>query len=228
MNRGQDHLKILVYDLKTKNINQFYGEKQKTWVKFFDSKDFYLLKNGDVLIRSSKHGWSHIYYVYKNGRKLKITSVDWSVMMINLVNERKKQIYFSAKKEDSTEIDFYRTDFYGKSIKRLTQYNGVHFVDVSPNGNYFIDRYSSLNTPTKVSIINNKGKLTRDIGDSYSPVIRKYSIPKRELFRIETDDGYKLPVIWSLPPEFDSNKKYPVVIEIYGGPESQTVYNSYG
>jgi len=227
MNRGQDHLKILVYDLKTKNISQFYDEKQKTWVKLFESKDFHLLKNGDVLIRSSKHGWSHIYYIYKSGRILKITSGDWSVTRINLVNERKKQIYFSAKKEDSTEIDFYRTDFYGRSVKRLTRYNGVHFVNVSPNGNYFIDRYSSLNTPTKVCIMNNKGKLTRDIGDSYSPVIKKYSIPKQELFRIETDDGYKLPIIWWLPPGFDSNKKYPVIIETYGGPESQTVYNSY-
>jgi dipeptidyl-peptidase-4 len=228
MNRGQDHLKILCYDLKADKLQPVYEEKQKTWVEFFEGDDFYVLKNNDVLIRSSKDGWYHIYYISAGGGQRRVTGGDWSVTGIEGVDEKRRLIYFSAGKEDSTENDFYRVDFFGRKLQRLTDFKGRHRVGLSPGCRYFIDRYSSIHTPTKIDVRDTRGRLVRKIADSYSPVMDNYRLAKVELFRIKTEDGYELPAVWYLPPDFDKNKKYPVVMSIYGGPGSSVVTNSYG
>jgi len=225
LNRDQNHLKVLQYDLESKRIDLVYEEKQKTWIDFLEDGDLKVLDNGDLLIRSSTSGWFHIYYVSRNGNVRAVTSGDWSVSSIEHINERNKQLFFTARKEDSTETDFYMTDFYGKGIKRLTAEKGMHRVNVSPNGRYFIDRYSSIDFPTRMDLKEINGKRVRRLGDSYSPVMKTYQLAKKEIFRIKTEDGYELPAVWMLPPDFDKNKKYPVIFGIYGGPGSPIVGN---
>jgi dipeptidyl-peptidase-4 len=227
LNRDQTHLKLLTYDYQTKKIEVQYQEKQNTWVDFLETEDLHLLKNGDIVLRSAKDGWYHIYYLQKNGKTKQITSGKWSVTNINLIDQKKEIIYFSAKKEDSTGADFYKTGFSGQDIIKLTDFKGSHRVTVSPTGKYFLDRYSSITTPTRLDVRNNMGKLIRRIGDSYSPMIKKYDLGKAELFRITTYDDYKLPARWVLPPGFDKTRKYPVVFSVYGGPGSASVTNSF-
>jgi dipeptidyl-peptidase 4 len=231
MNRGQDHLKIMCYQLNSKNLRLIYEEKQDAWVDFLSGNDFNQLNNGDFIFRSSRDGWYHIYHLTADGQLSQLTRGEWTVTSIKCINRKKKHIYFTAHKEVSTDTDLYRIDFKGKSMKRLTDKRGTHSVQVSPSGRYFIDRYSALNVPTRLELRTNRGKLIRTLGDSYSAVIEKYQKVKAELFRIKTEDGFRLPATWYLPPNLDktdSNKKYPVVISIYGGPDSSIVSNSYG
>jgi dipeptidyl-peptidase-4 len=230
MNRGQDHVKILSFDLKTGAIQPVYEEKQKAWVNFFENGDMILLKNDDLLVRSARDGWYHIYYVPATGEMRPITSGQWSVTSIDGINEKKKVIYFSAHKEDSTETDFYRTGYRGKKIQRLTRFKGTHRVSLSPGCSYFIDTYSDLTTPERMELRDTRGRLLRKLGDSSAPVFKEYEVSavKAELFRVKITDGYALPVIWYLPPDFDRSKKYPVVMTIYGGPERASVSNSFG
>ena len=229
LNRGQDHLKILVYSLVTRHIEPVYAEKQKTWVEFLAGRDLHLLETGGMVLRSSKDGWYHIYYLDKTGAEKQVTSGEWSVTAVENVDPKRKVIYFSARREDSTETDFYKTGpgYNGKKIIRLTQFKGSHRVKVSPTGKYFIDRYSSITTPTRLEIRNSKGKSVRKIADSYTPQIKEYDLGKTEMFRIETGDGYSLPARWTLPPGFDKTRKYPLIFRIYGGPGASTARNSY-
>lgn len=225
LNRGQDHLKILCWDPAAKKINIVYEEQQKTWVDLLDDGDLQLLENGDLLVRSSKSGWFHIYYVSKDKNTRPLTTGDWTVNTISLVNEKTQQVYFTARKEASTATDFYSSDFYGKKITRLTDQEGQHRVTVSPGGDYFIDEYSSVQFPARVDLRTGKGKLLRQLGDSNTPVMATYDLAKKDLFRIKTTDGYELPAAWLLPPGFDKAKKYPVVFSIYGGPSASSVLN---
>lgn len=227
LNRDQNHLKILTYDCATKKIDRVYEEKQDTWIDFMEGDDLHLLSGGDMVLRSSKDGWYHIYYLSNNGEERQVTSGEWSVTNIDLVNRKDKVIYFSAKKEDSTETHFYKTCFMGKEIVKLTDFKGSHRVNVSPTGKYFLDSYSSVTTPARLDVRDNTGKLIRRVGDSYSPVMKEYDLGKAELFRITTEDEYKLPAFWILPPGFDKNRKYPVVFSVYGGPGSASVRNSF-
>lgn len=235
MNRDQDHLKVLRYHLDTGSIETVYQEKQKTWVEFLGEvdygilkrNDFHLLENGDFIIRSSKDGDYHIYYLLRDGTERQLTSGQWYVTNISHIDEKKQTVYFAADIEDSTGQDLYSIDFNGKKIKKLTALKGLHLEMVSPGGSYFIDRYSSIHTPTRLELWNTKAKRVRTLGDSDSPKRKQYALGKVELFRINTEDGWHLPAIWLLPQDLDKTKKYPVVLEIYGGPGAPSVINRY-
>ncbi len=230
LNRGQDDLKILCYEVNSKTLKPIYEEQQKTWVDLLDEDDFYLLKNDDLLIRSSKDGWYHLYYISNQGVTRQITTGLWSVKSIEAVNQKTQDIFFSAAKEDSNDQDLYKIGFNGKKIERLTAFKGSHRVKVSPDGGYFIDTYSSIDTPSRMELRDNRGRLIRPLGDSDTPLRASYEISKvkAELLHIKTEDGYLLPAVWYLPPDFDRTKKYPVVITVYGGPNNPIVANSYG
>jgi dipeptidyl-peptidase-4 len=227
LNRGQDHIEILVYDLNNRGVRSVYEEKQQEWVEFYENRDLYILENDDLLIRSSKDGWYHIYYISSQGKKKQLTKGEWSVTAVECVDEKTKYIYFSARKEDSTEVDFYKTDYQGKQIKKLTDFKGTHRVKVSPSGHYFLDTYSAINTPPRIELRDNQGKLVRKIEDSRTPEMEAYHLAKGDLFRIKTDDGIELPALWYLPPNLDKSKKYPVIVRVYGGPGSASVGNRY-
>ena len=226
MNRGQDHIKILRSDLSGKNINIIYEEKQDHWVDFFGSSDLYICKNSDIYLISSRDGWYHIYYIDKGGSKQQLTTGDWSVKEINFIDEKKGDIYFRASKEDSTEIDFYKLSVNDNKITRLTEKRGYHTINISREASFFIDRYSSVDFPPVLELRDTQGKLIRKLGDSYSEKSEEYALGKYELFRIPTSDGYDLPALWLLPPDFDENNKYPVIFRIYGGPGASIVYNA--
>jgi dipeptidyl-peptidase 4 len=230
MNRGQDELKIFRYDLASQISTPIYHEKQIAWVNMFESEDFFLLKNDDLLIRTSKDGWFHIYYISTTGDIKQLTSGDWSVTAIEAVNEKKKRIYFSGRKEDSTETNLYSIDFSGNKLKKLTPFKGSHSVNVSPSGRYFVDTYSAIQTPNRMELRDYRGRLLRELGQVITPIFKDYAISKvkAKLFRVKTSDGFNLPVAWYLPPDFDKSKKYPVVLTIYGGPNSSIVANSFG
>lgn len=225
LNRDQNHLKLLSWDPVINKITTVYEEQQKTWVDLLDDKDLYLLENGDLMVRSAKSGWFHIYYVSGDGNTRPVTSGDWTVNSIDAVNEKTQQVYFAARKEASTDTDFYCSDFSGKKITRLTDQAGQHRITISPQGNYFVDEYSSVEFPSRMDLRTGSGKFVRRLGDTYTPVMAAYELGKKQLFKIKTVDGYELPATWLLPPGFDKTKKYPVIFSIYGGPSSSFVMN---
>ncbi|MDQ1353047.1 MAG: dipeptidyl-peptidase 4 [Acidobacteriota bacterium] len=235
LNRDQNHLKILRYNLSLDSIETAYRETQKTWVDFLEKRDygvfkindFYLLKNGDLIIRSSKSGWRHIYYIHRDGREKQVTSGEWSVSAVSHVDENKSVIYFTAGVENSTRQDLYQTDFLGVQIKKLTSLKGLHLALVSPGGTYIIDRCSSVTAPDRLELCDSSGKLIRLLGDSVSPKLQEYALAKAELFRIDTEDGFSLPALWFLPPGFEKSKKYPVVLNVYGGPGAPVVIDRF-
>lgn len=227
MNRSQDNLKIYSIDIATGKKTEISDEKQPSWVEWYETIRFLKNDKGFLLI-SDKDGYSHIYWYSVDGKNSKqITSGKWSVVNIELVDNEKEVIYFTAKKEVSTRTDLYKVDFNGKNIIRLTFGNFTHSVKISPNGKYILDTYSNSITPPKMCILDSKGKIVKELADSKTPEFDNYLVAQSIMFNIKTSDGYDLPAVWTLPINFDENKKYPVVIEIYGGPGSPTVADSW-
>ncbi len=227
MNRGQEKLEIMFSNLNNTTPKMIYTELQKTWVEFLE--DIYLLKDSDeLLIRSEVDGWYHIYHYNLNGKLIKkITAGDWSVKDIALVNEKAKTIYFHASIHNSTEKHLYKVDFNSDGIIKLTNGEGTHSCTVSPDGNYFIDKYNSIIKPTRIELHNILEKKKKTIADSKLPEMDKYNLAKVELFTIPTEDGYNLPAKWFLPFDFDETKKYPIIFSVYGGLGNTTVSNSF-
>ncbi len=227
MNREQDHIKIYSADPETGNIKKIYDERQDAWVEFFE--DLYFLKDGSgFLLRSNRDGWDHLYYYDLEGKlKSRLTEGEWRVRDIALVDEKNETVYFRGTKEASTETHLYQVDFKGKNLKRLTKIEGNHRCMISPGGKYYIDTYSNIYVPTKIDLFSIDGKLIRNLGDQKLEIMNSYALGKTELFKIPSGDGYDLPAVWVLPPDFDVSKQYPVLFRIYSGPASPTVSNSY-
>jgi len=227
LNRDQNDIRFIAADMQTGNNSEIYHEHQDSWVDFFE--DIYVFKDGNgFLVRSNKSGWRNLYYYNWQGNQVsQPTSFDWQVQSVEAVNEKAKTVYFTGTGGVSTENHLFSIRLDGKSFKKLTTAPGTHRTIVSPGGKLFYDMYSNILAPEKHEIFNSGAKSVRFVKDSKLPVMDEYVLGKTELFTIPVQNGYNLPVTWILPPDFDENKKYPVIINIYGGPEAQGVANRF-
>lgn len=229
MNRGQDNLKFYTVDPLTGNKKEIYDEKQDSWVDLgYDGRIEYLQDKKHYLLKSDKTGWAHFYLYTLDGTLVNpVTSGKWQVSDLIHIDEKNQVIYFTAGKEASTRSDFYRVDYSGKNLKRLTFGDYSHQVQLSPNGKYFITTYSNVSTPPKRALLDNTGKLLKELGDSKSADFEQYSFGRTEMISIPTDDGYPLPAVITYPTDFDTTKRYPVVMSIYGGPNAGKVTDTW-
>jgi dipeptidyl-peptidase-4 len=227
LNRGQNDLQILSANPETGKNKLIYEEKQPTWVEFFE--DINILKNNKgFILRSDQDRWRHLYYYDMNGKlKKQLTNGEWNVSEIVLVDEENQKVYFEANKGERLETHLFVVNFDGNDLKQLTNIPGTHNVTVSPHGKYFYDTYSDANTPPKLDLCNGNGNLIRNIANRKTKLFDEYKLGKAGLFSIETEDGLELPAMWVLPPDFDPNKKYPVLFSVYGGPGGTDVKNSF-
>jgi dipeptidyl-peptidase 4 len=228
MNRRQDSLLLWGINPSAGSKKLIYTEHQPSWVEWFESIDF-LGNNKGFILRSDKDGWSHLYLHAMDGSLIRrLTSGNWSVTDVKYVDESGERVYFTAKKEASTSTDLYVVGLDGTGLKRLTSGPYNHSVQLSPKGSYFITTYSNLTTPPKMALCDRNGKIVRELGDSKTSEFDNFQVALPELVHVNTPDGYALPVTVTLPLNFDSTAMYPVLISIYGGPASPSVYNSWG
>ena len=229
MNRGQDNLKFYAVKPETGAKKEIYDEKQKSWVDLdFDGRITYLEDKKHYILKSDKTGWAHYYLYTLDGNLVNpLTSGKWQVTELLNIDEKNKVVYFMARKDASTQTDLYRVNYNGKGLKRLTFGAYTHKVQVSPSAKYFITTYSNVGTPPKQALVDNTGKVIKEISDSKSADFAKFAIGKTEMVTIPTDDGYNLPAVITYPVDFDESKTYPVVFSMYGGPDAGTVTNTW-
>jgi dipeptidyl-peptidase-4 len=221
MNRRQDTLRLIAIDPLTGGKKLLHEESQKSWVEWLEAVKF--VKDG-FIIRTDGDGWRHLFLYDLEGRpKSRLTEGRWSVVDVQALDEKGERVFFTATKEASTRTDLYSVSLNGKGLRRLTSGAGTHALRVSPGGKYFVTTYSSVASPPKMALYTGEGNLVREMGDSRGSEFDSYELGKTELFTIPTPDGYELPAIWTLPPRFDPSKKYPMLITVYGGPNSASV-----
>lgn len=230
MNRDQKNLKFYAVNPANGSKKETYDEQQPTWINLdHEERITYLSDNKHYILKSDRTGWAHYYLYTLEGQLVNpLTSGDWQVTSLERIDEKNKVVYFMARKEDSATEDLYRVGYSGKGLKRLTFGNYTHKVHVSPDGKYFITNYSNVSTPNKVALVNNKGKLVKELADSKSSDFDQYNIGKTEYFTIPSEDGkFDLPIIITYPVDFDETKVYPVIMSIYGGPDAGTVKDTW-
>lgn len=228
MNRGQDQLIIYQID-QAGGKTPIYKEEQKTWIDLDEaSRIEFLTASKQFILKSDKDGWENLY-LYQNDGKLvnQITTGNFWGTSIYKIDEKAKVLYFRARKENSARFDFYKINLNGTGLTRLSFGDYSHDqVNLSPNGKYFITTYSNVSTPPTMALVDAKGKVVRELGKGVTATINEYEIPKTELVRVKSTDGlFDLPVLITYPTNFDPNKKYPVLVSIYGGPNAGTVYD---
>lgn len=227
MNRGQDTLDIYQVNRTDGSKKMIHRETQPTWIDLDDDDRINFLSPGNgFILKSDKDGWENLYLHDKTGKELsKVTSGNnWGTRVL-YIDEKSKTVYFTARRTNSARFDVYKVSFDGKKLVRLTSGDySYDNVSISPHGKYFIATRSNLSTAPALELIDNKGKLVKEIANSKGDNVNDYSLPVSKIATAKSSDGiFDLPMVITYPINFDSTKKYPVWISIYGGPGAGTV-----
>ena len=225
MPRLQNTIDLYAVSVADGSKRHVYNETYKTWLNWFDGVVF--TDNGLYMAREFETGWQQIYFLSYDGKEFRrlTDGPNWNVAIVR-VDEKKGDVYFTAKRDEVAKQALYKVDKKG-AMTALTDpaYNATG-ISFSPDGKYFVASLSNMTTPTKVSVFPSSGKnITRGVtvadmqGPDYDPA--KYALP--ELVFITTADGFRLPGMIVYPKDFDESEKYPVHVDIYGGPDTPLV-----
>ncbi len=237
MNRPQDLVEVHMVNVTNQEKKMIYRETSETWIDIFDffagEADHFYFPEGldEFFFISEKDGWAHIYMISYDGSSVKqVTEGSYEVVGIKAINTSKKTLYYVSTESSPLERNLYAIKFNGRGKKRITTAPGSHSVDVSPDGQYFFDRYSSVDSPARVAFSSIDGKMSRDLTDNsdVDEFLETYIYMPKELFSFVTTDGQELDGYIIKPLNFDPGKEYPLLLDIYGGPGSQGVYNTFG
>ena len=235
MTRDQDNLILYAVDITNGAKKEVYKETQKTWINWisamrFGEKGFYFVRDFE--------NWEHIYYQSYDGLTLsKLTDgKNWGVRIVNL-DEKSRTIIFTARREASDRNDVYKTTWNTRGVPVITRLStgdlNYSAPLVSPDRKHFMVTASNVSTPSQLLLFAaNSGGVVKIsspkvVLDSKGDTFDAANLPKTEMVYIVTEEGFRLPGAITYPTNFDKNKKYPVIVSIYGGPNSTNVMNSW-
>ena len=206
-------------------VDTYYesGVRAENWRVLFDSNEF--------IWYSEKSNWGHMYLYDLSTKKLKnqITSGDWLVKQIKHVDQKSREIFFSAggKEEGNPYHDYiYKVGFDGKNLTNLTPDKGHHSVNFSPNMNYFVDTYSTTDTPPTSVLRNRNGEKIADLETADISELKSNGWKAPIEFNVKArDNKTDLYGVLFTPTNYNESKKYPVLNYIYPGPQSGSVGN---
>ena len=236
LNRKQNNLRLFMADGRTGTAKQIVEEKSNTWVDIFDffaginhllyfpagTNEFYWVSDRD--------GFAHLYRYDYSGKLLNaVTSGKWEVSYVHHIDPKAGKVYFTSTEASPLERHLFVADLDGKNKRRLTTVAGRHTINLSPNGQYFIDRYSNVLTPTQVELRDTQGNLIKalETNAKVAEYVASHDYAPKELTSFTTSDGQKIDISVIKPPNFSPTQKYPVMLDIYGGPGAQSVYNEW-
>jgi dipeptidyl-peptidase-4 len=237
MNRAQDELDLYFVDRATGKPTPILKETDKTWVNIFEP---YFLEDGKHFIwPSERSGYAHLYRYTMDGKLVnQITKGNWALRpagafasygdsALQAVDEKNDWLYFTSQEKSSLEQQLYRIKMDGSGMQRLSQEDGMHNPDFSPDNRYYFDRHSSINTMPSLSLHQNDGHLAQMVAGPRPELLAPFDMQYAQLMTIPAADGFQMPAWMFKPKDFDPKKKYPVIVFVYGGPSAPTVINTW-
>jgi len=232
--RDQKTLKLKIYNIKKRKQKNILTERSEQWINLHNDL-YFLSDNKSFIWASERDGFKHLYHFSNEGELInQLTKGKWVVDTIKQIDEDKGLIYFTGRADTPLERHLYRIPLHGKSpehVARLSKRNGFHSINFSNDSKNYIDSFSNINTPGQISLhkangehiawlAENKVHAAHPIGPFYDDLIQ----PK---FGTLTSEDGKATLYYKLykPENMDPGKKYPVIVNVYGGPHAQRVRN---
>lgn len=230
LNRHQNHLTYHLIEAKDGKYRSrvIFEEKSKTYIDVDDN--LLILNNGNSILRTSEsNGYNHIYQLNFDGTTKQITQGNWDVIEFLGIDDQNKMIYFTSAEKGAIHKGIYKIDINGKKKIAISEETGSNDAMFSAGMKYFVKSYSNANTPPVYTLCDNRGKQLEVLEDNAG---LKKKLAKRDISMKEfvTFKGAEKELNgWMIKPkDFDPNKKYPVYMNIYGGPGSNMVSDSWG
>ena len=229
LNRHQNRFDLYMADPRSTVCRLALREETDTYIKegTFDNIRFY---DGHFVFMSERSGFSHLYWYDLNGNLAKqITRGDFEVKNFLGLDEETGTFYYTSNEGSPLRQAVWKTDRKGRKT-RLTAEEGTHTAQFSTDMKYFLDRYTSLDTPTVITLRDNTGRTLTTLVDNaaLNRKLAEYALPAKEFFSFQTSDGTTLNGWMMKPADFDESRKYPVIMYQYSGPGSQEVLDRFG
>lgn len=229
--RGHQVFRVLEVSAETAEVRTIIEEKSDTYVNYNRMYRLDLENGNEIIWMSERDNWNHLYmYDKKSGKVLyQITKGEWYVREILNVDEKKRQIWFTANGVYNTEdpylIRYYRINMDGTGLTCLTPDEGMHTAYFSKDRKFLVDIYSKTDK-APVAVLRNatNGKIVLPLETSDISALEATGWKAPETFVAKGRDGKT--DMWGLifrPSNFDPSKKYPVIEYIYSGPGSHYV-----
>lgn len=226
--RGYQRVELREVDARTGKVRVLLEEKARTFIDPGKRLVRFINDGEEILWSSERDDWNHIYlYDGKTGQlKNQVTKGPWVVRSIVRVDDKARVLYFTAggreAGEDPYQTHLYRINLDGTGIAKLTAEDASHAVQMSTSGAFFVDSYSRPDLPGKAVLRRSSdGQVVMGLEESDAKSLLASGYRPPEPFRGKARDGKTdiYGIIWR-PSNFDPAKKYPVIEQIYTGPQS--------
>jgi dipeptidyl-peptidase 4 len=238
--RDQRRLDLLFADIHTGQSRVVLTETNATWIELHDELSF-LEQSKEFIWASSREGFRHLYlYDYQGQLRRQLTAGAWTVddfraRAIKGIDEKGRWVYFTATAHGPTQRQFYRVSLDTRDpdqIERISRVDGLHGVTMSSDASLYVDHFTSGAQPPQVSLHAADGRLMTyllenrlDARHPDAPYLADNSVP--EFGTLKADDGQVLCCRLFKPRHFDPAKRYPAIVDVYGGPGVQRVLDNW-
>lgn len=224
LNRHQNRLELYFADPRSTVCKLVLRDETDTYIKeaVLDQLRFY---PDNFSFVSERSGFNHLYWYGMNGTLQKqVTSGQWEVKEFLGYDETNGTFYYTSNEGSPLRQAVYKIDRKGKK-SCLTTEAGTNSAQFSTDLKYFMNRYTSLDTPTVITLNDNTGKRLATLVDNarLKALLAEYDVPRKEFFTFRTGEGTELNGWMMKPTDFSEARKYPVLLYQYSGPGSQEV-----
>ena len=228
LNRPQNTNKVWIAQIGSSQPKHIFTDEDKAWVETNDHIRW-LKDNQYFTWESERSGWRHLYRVSRDGKDIQpITAGDFDYISTVGMDMKKGLVYFIASPDNYTQRYLYSAKLFGKGeVKRESPMDeaGQHSYSMSPTGKWAVHTFSNAVTPPVIDMVSFPGhKSVRMIEDNAEAKAqyKALGLNPKEFVKAKSGD-LTLDVCMIKPVNFDPNKKYPVIIEVYGEPAGSTV-----
>jgi dipeptidyl-peptidase-4 len=228
LNRLQNTNEVMIGDAATGEVRTIFTDRDECWVEVCDSVQW-LDKGRRFTWLSERDGWNHVYLVSRDGDVKLVTPGAVDVLSVETVDEKGGWLYYIASPDNPTQRYLWRTRLDGRGKpERVTPVAqpGTHSYDISPTAQWAFHTYSAFGVPPVTELVRlPKHSAVRSLADNRELKAKVDALKRapREFFRVDVGDGVELDGSCLRPPDFDPQKRYPLLIYVYGEPAGQAV-----
>jgi len=233
LNRLQNTNEVMIGDAATGEVRTVFTDRDDCWVEVCDSVQW-LDKGQRFTWLSERDGWNHVYLVSREGEVKLVTPGNFDVLSVEAVDEKGGWLYYTASPENPTQRYLWRTPLDGRGKPELVPpvaRPGTHSYDISPSAQWAFHTFSAFDVPPVTELVRlPKHSAVQTLVDNKELKAKVEALKKApgEFFRVEIGDGVVLDGSCLRPPDFDPQKRYPLLIYVYGEPAGQTVADRWG
>jgi dipeptidyl aminopeptidase/acylaminoacyl peptidase len=223
---------ICIADTTTGEVKPIVEERLNTYI---ETKPLRLVNDGaDLIFWSERDGWGHLYlYDAQTGAlKTRLTEGEFVVTSIDGVDDKLRQVYFTAAGRETGEDPYYthlyRVGYDGTGLKVLNPGDASHSASVSESNRYFVDNASRVDTVPEATLYDVTTGASTKLETVDVSALLESGFKYPEPFSVKADDGVTdLYGVMYKPFDFDPKKKYPIVSYVYPGPQTESVTKTF-